>query len=80
MTKIVEKRIKKLREEIKNHEYYYFVLAEPKISDYQFDLLVNELQKLENENPHLITPDSPTQRVGSDLTKEFQPKNLRTGS
>jgi DNA ligase (NAD+) len=65
-------RIEHLREQIREHEYKYFILAEPSISDYEYDLLVSELERLEKENPELITPDSPTQRVGKDLTKEFK--------
>lgn len=75
MTESVEKRIQKLREEINKHDYYYYVLAQPLISDEEYDKLYKELEKLEAENPHLITPDSPTQRVGKDLTKEFKPVN-----
>lgn len=73
MAEFVEKKIKELREKINQHDYRYYVLAEPLISDLEYDKLVKELEKLENENPHLITPDSPTQRVGKDLTKEFKP-------
>ncbi len=68
----VEERIEKLREQIEEHNYNYYVLAKPQISDYEYDQLLNLLEKLESENPHLITPNSPTQRVGSDLTKEFK--------
>lgn len=75
MTDSVEKRIQKLREEIEKYDYYYYVLAQPLISDEEYDKLYKELEKLEAENPHLITPDSPTQRVGKDLTKEFKPVN-----
>ncbi len=75
MTESVEKRIQKLREEINKHDYHYYVLAQPLISDEEYDRLYKELEKLEAENPHLITPDSPTQRVGKDLTKEFKPVN-----
>lgn len=64
-------RIEQLRNEIEKHNYNYYVLAAPVISDYDYDLLLKELEKLEAENPELITPDSPTQRVGKDLTKEF---------
>ncbi len=71
----IEKKINDLREEINKHNYRYYILAEPSISDEQYDKLVKELEKLESENPHLITPDSPTQRVGKDLTKEFKPAN-----
>jgi len=65
-------RIEYLREQIREHEYKYYILAEPSISDYEYDLLVSELEQLEKENPDFITPDSPTQRVGKDLTKEFK--------
>ncbi len=69
----VEKIINDLRTEINEHNYKYYVLAEPSISDEQYDKLVKELESLEAANPHLITSDSPTQRVGRDLTKEFKP-------
>jgi DNA ligase (NAD+) len=73
MSSAVEKKIEELRNQILKHDYNYYVLAEPVISDENYDKLVNALEKLESENPHLITPDSPTQRVGKDLTKEFNP-------
>lgn len=73
MVESVEKKINELRKKINQHDYRYYVLAEPTISDEEYDKLVKELEKLENENPHLITNDSPTQRVGKDLTKEFNP-------
>ena len=69
----VEKRIEELREKIRENDYKYYVLAEPSISDEEYDRLVKDLEKLEAENPHLVTPDSPTQRVGKDLTKDFKP-------
>src|SRR6266550_529337 len=65
------KRIQQLRDQIRDHEYRYYVLADPTISDYDFDQLMRELQKLEQEHPELITPDSPTQRVGGEPAKEF---------
>ncbi len=71
--KIPQNRIEKLREQIREHDYNYHVLAEPSISDYMYDQLLNELILLEKENPQFISKDSPTQRVGSDLTKEFKP-------
>ncbi|MCB9248984.1 MAG: NAD-dependent DNA ligase LigA [Ignavibacteriales bacterium] len=67
----VENKIEQLRNKIREYDYNYYVLAESKISDFEYDKIYKELQKLEEENPHLITPESPTQRVGSDLTKEF---------
>ncbi len=69
----LEKRIEQLRELIREHDYKYYVLAEPSVSDKEYDNLIKELEKLETENPQLITPDSPTQRVGKDLTKDFKP-------
>ena len=65
------KRIAELSEVIDNHNYKYYVLAQPSISDYDFDMLMNELIALEKQFPELALPTSPTQRVGGDLTKEF---------
>lgn len=65
------KRIAELSETIDSHNYKYYVLAQPSISDYDFDMLMNELIALEKEFPELALPSSPTQRVGGDLTKEF---------
>ena len=73
MVKSVQKRIERLREEIREHDHRYYVLAQPVISDQEYDALMKELEKLEADNPGLITPNSPTQRVGADLTKEFKP-------
>src|SRR2546425_3648454 len=64
-------RIEDLRNQIREHEYRYYVSAEPTISDYEFDQLMRELQRLEQEHPELVTPDSPTQRVGGEPAKEF---------
>ena len=65
------KRIENLREQIREHEHRYHVLDQPVISDFEFDQLLRELKRLEQENPELITPDSPTQRVGGEPAKEF---------
>ena len=73
MSSAIEKKIISLRDEIREHDYKYFILAQPVITDEKYDKLLKELERLEAENPDLITPDSPTQRVGSDLTKEFKP-------
>src|SRR5580693_4187617 len=62
--KDVEKKIEALRDKIRHHEYRYYVLDDPEISDAEFDQLMIQLKKLEAEHPKLITPDSPTQRVG----------------
>lgn len=65
-------RISELSKIIENHNYNYYILANPSISDYDFDMLMNELISLEQQFPDLLLPDSPTQRVGGDITKEFQ--------
>ncbi|WP_293447285.1 NAD-dependent DNA ligase LigA [Persephonella sp.] len=66
-----------LREVIRYHDWRYYVLANPVISDYEYDKLFHLLKKIEQKFPELITPDSPTQRVASGLTKEFpQVKHL----
>ena len=67
----IEKKIESLRDKIRHHEYRYYVLDDPEISDAEFDKLVNELKKLEAEHPELITPDSPTQRVGGKPREGF---------
>ena len=64
--------INALRSLIREHDHNYFVLNNPTISDYEYDQLFKKLVELEKENPELITPDSPTQRVGSDLVKDFK--------
>jgi DNA ligase (NAD+) len=63
-SKDVVKKIEALRDKIRHHEHRYYVLDDPEISDFDFDKLVEQLKKLEAEHPELITPDSPTQRVG----------------
>jgi DNA ligase (NAD+) len=60
----VKRKVEKLREEIRHHDYRYYVLNQPEISDREYDDLVKKLKELEKEQPQLITPDSPTQRVG----------------
>lgn len=67
-----EKKIEELRDEIRENEYRYFVLDEPKISDAEFDELMRELLDLEDQFPELITEDSPTQRVGGEVLDEFE--------
>ncbi len=66
-----EKKIEQLKEIIREHDYKYYVLAEPTISDQEYDALMKELIALEEQYPQLKTPDSPTQRVGGEPTKEF---------
>jgi DNA ligase (NAD+) len=67
-----EQRIKELREALERHNYNYYVLSRPEISDFEFDSLMKELQTLEAQHPEWADPNSPTQRVGSDLSKEFE--------
>lgn len=67
-----EKRIEELRKEIRRHNYLYYVLNKPEISDAEYDRLMNELKELESKFPELITPDSPTQRVGAEPAEQFE--------
>jgi DNA ligase (NAD+) len=66
-----QKRIAKLSEELEEHNHRYYVLAAPSISDQQFDFMLKELEQLEKEWPEFASPNSPTQRVGGDITKSF---------
>ena len=66
-----EKEIARIREEINRHNYLYYVRARPVISDFEFDKLLERLVVLEKEYPDLVTPDSPSQRVGGQITREF---------
>lgn len=76
--KQAEKKVDKLREKIKYHEKKYYVDNDPQISDYEFDQLVKELEKLEKQFPELITPESPTQRVGEQPLEGFASVEHRT--
>ena len=67
----IEKKLEALREKIRHHEYRYYVLDDPELSDADFDKLMNELKRLEAEHPALVTPDSPTQRVGGKPREGF---------
>ena len=66
-----QQQAEKLREEIRRHEHLYFVLDAPEITDAEFDRLVNELKAIERAHPELVTPDSPTQRVGGKAREGF---------
>jgi DNA ligase (NAD+) len=68
----IQKRITELRQQLDEHNHSYYVLSQPNISDFEFDMLLKELEALEKENPEFFDPNSPTQRVGSDLNKEFE--------
>ena len=67
----MRQEIERLREQIRRHEYLYYVLDQPEITDAEFDALMNRLKQLEAEHPELITPDSPTQRVGGKPREGF---------
>jgi len=69
--KDVQQKIEALRDKIRHHEHRYYVLDDPEISDAEFDRLVSELKALEAEHPELVTPDSPTQRVGGKPREGF---------
>ncbi len=72
MTMDDKQRIEQLRRELHEHNYRYYVLNQPTIGDMEFDMMMHELQSLEAAHPELADPNSPTQRVGSDLGGEFQ--------
>src|ERR1700745_2706254 len=67
----LEKQIERLRDKVRHHEYRYYVLDDPEISDAEFDRLMKQLNDLEATHPELITPDSPTQRVGGKPREGF---------
>ena len=67
-----KERILALRKQLNEHNYKYYVLNEPDITDFEFDALMRELQQLEAKHPEMADPNSPKQRVGSDLNQEFK--------
>ena len=67
----IKEQIQKLREELRQHNYNYYVLDNPTISDYEFDIKLKELQTLEDKHPAYYDPSSPTLRVGGEVTKNF---------
>src|SRR6478736_10309132 len=67
----LQPELERLRDEIRHHEYRYYVLDDPEITDAEFDRLMNQLKRLEAAHPELITPDSPTQRVGGKPREGF---------
>jgi DNA ligase (NAD+) len=69
--KDIEKKIEALREKIRHHEHLYYVLDNPELSDAEFDKLMQQLKNLESEHPSLVTPDSPTERVGGKPREGF---------
>ena len=75
MSDSIKNKIEKISKELEEHNYNYYVLSNPTISDFEFDKLLEELITLEKEHPQYLSPDSPSQRVGGTITKEF--KNVR---
>lgn len=67
-----KKRIESLSDELHQHNHNYYLLSKPTISDYEFDMKLKELEKLESDFPEFASPDSPTKRVGGEVTKEFR--------
>lgn len=70
-TENIQEKINQLRNELEEHNYRYYVLSLPEISDFDFDMKLKELEKLEQDHPEFQDPNSPTQRVGSDINQEF---------
>lgn len=68
----IQQHIERLRDELNTHNHNYYVLSQPTISDFEFDQKLRELSDLENAHPEYADPNSPTQRVGSDITKTFK--------
>lgn len=73
----IRKQVEELRKEIRHHSYLYYVKDAPEITDYEFDHLYRKLVDLEKEYPELVTPDSPTQRVGGKASDDFQKVRFR---
>ena len=69
---MVRERIEELRRQLELHNFKYYVENAPEISDFEFDAMMRELQELERAHPEFADPNSPSVRVGSDLTAEFQ--------
>src|SRR5690606_30373878 len=68
----IEEKIQHLRQALNHHNHLYYVLDSPEISDYEFDMMLKELQELEAKHPEFFDPFSPSQRVGGAVTKNFQ--------
>ena len=77
VTDALQRQIARLRADIDRHNYRYHVLDDPEVSDAEYDRLMAELRRLESENPELIVPDSPTQRVGGAPVAAFAPVRHR---
>ena len=71
MPQNIQQKIERLREELHQHNYSYYVLDEPDISDFEFDAKLKELQELEQNHPEFYDSNSPTLRVGGEITKNF---------
>ena len=71
MSDNIQHKIEELREELHQHNYNYYILDEPSVSDFEFDIKLKELQDLESKHPQFADPNSPTLRVGGGVTKNF---------
>ena len=69
---MIKEQIEALRRELEQHNYNYYVLSSPTISDFDFDMKLKQLQELEEQYPEYADPSSPTQRVGSDIVSAFK--------
>lgn len=69
---VAKNEIERLSKELNRHNYLYYVESNPEISDYDFDLMLKQLQELETQFPDLALDNSPTKRVGGDITKKFE--------
>jgi DNA ligase (NAD+) len=68
----IKQQIEELRAQLRAHNYQYYVLDQPSISDFEFDMLLKQLQELEAQHPEFYDPNSPTVRVGGEVTKNFK--------
>jgi DNA ligase (NAD+) len=72
-TAVLRERVQRLRKQIEHHNYRYYVLDDPEIGDAEYDRLFRELEQIELDHPELLTPDSPTRRVGAPALSQFAP-------
>ncbi|MFA5469586.1 MAG: NAD-dependent DNA ligase LigA, partial [Bacteroidales bacterium] len=77
MSSTIEQEILQLRRELNQADYEYYQLSDPSLSDFDYDVKMRRLQELELAHPQFVSPDSPTQRVGSDLSRAFMQEEHR---
>jgi NAD-dependent DNA ligase len=76
MSTSIAQQIQVLRQELHQADYEYYQLSAPSLSDYEYDIKMRRLQELEKTHPELVSPDSPSQRVGSDLSRGLSRKSI----